>query len=101
MPLFLLLTNHGLIDHHSRNRFAVFLLLGRVNAVCFRVNSEAMNRVLNPEVFQLAVMLWIILMENRYSSAVARDINTVEAGIKFDDVWSTSHGQKGNRQMLV
>src|SRR5580704_8479011 len=59
-----LLTNDGLIDHHSRNRFAVLLLLWCVNAMCFRINGKAVNSVLDAEVFQLAVMLWVILMEN-------------------------------------
>jgi hypothetical protein len=42
-----------------------------------------MNCMLDAKVFQLAVVVWIILMENGEGPAVARDVDATKTGIEF------------------
>ena len=55
-----------------------------------RINGQAMHRMLHAKVFQLAVVVWIILMEDGNSAAVTRDIDAAQTGIELDDIWSAS-----------
>src|SRR5438132_14073868 len=94
-------TNDGLIDHHPRDWLSVFLLLWRVNAMGLRIYSKAMDRVLDGEVFQFTVVVWIILMEDGNSAAVTPDIDAPETGIEFDDIRSVRKREKGDWCVLV
>src|SRR5436305_8762601 len=58
------------------------LLAPRVNPMSLGIHGEAMDSVLNAKVFQFAVVVWIILMENGNGAAVTRDINATKAKIK-------------------
>ena len=65
------------------------------------IHGEAMDSVLNAKVFQFAVVVWIILMENGNGAAVTRDINVTKAKIKLDHIGSISDRQKGDCGVLV
>src|SRR5438132_14284540 len=66
-----------------------------------RIYSKAMDRVLDGEVFQFTVVVWIILMEDGNSAAVTRDIDAPETGIEFDDIRSVRKREKGDWCVLV
>src|SRR5882724_7320212 len=66
----LLRTSDGLVDDHPRDRLSLLLLLRRINAMRLGVNGEAMDGMRDAKVFQLAVVVWIILMENGQRAAV-------------------------------
>jgi len=51
------------INNHTRDCFSVVFLFGSVNAVCGRIDREAMDRVLNMEIFQLSVVIRIVLVK--------------------------------------
>src|ERR1700730_14729958 len=97
----LLRTSDGLIDDHPRDRLSVLFLLRRVNTMRPGINSEAMDCMLDAKVFQLAVVVWIILMENGKGAAITRDIDASQTSIKFDDIGSVGQRQKGDGCVLV
>src|SRR5215472_12857950 len=57
--------------------------------------------MLHPKVFELAVVVRIVRMKNGNGTAVARHVDTLEAGIEFDDVGSASQRQKGDGRVFV
>src|SRR5713101_8786099 len=75
---FSLRIDYGVIHDHARNVFAVRLLLGRVDTVSVRVHGQAVYFLLNRKVFQLAVVIGIIHLEHRDSSARTRHVNSLE-----------------------
>src|SRR5437868_11125643 len=77
-------TSDGLIDHHPRHWFFVLFLLWRVNAMGLRIDGKAMDCMLDAKVFQLTVVVWIVLMKNRNSTAVTRYIDPAQTRIEFD-----------------
>ena len=97
----LLRTCDRLVNHHSRCRFSVLFLLRRVNAMGVGINGKAVDSMLDAKVFQLTVVVWIILMENRDSSAVTRDIDAAQTGIKFYDIGTISEREKCDRYVLI
>ena len=94
-------TSHGLVHNHPRDWFSVLFLFRRVNAMGLGINGKTMDSMLDAKVFQLAVVVWIVLMENGQGAAVARDIDAAETGIEFDDIWSVSQRKKGDGRVLV
>jgi len=52
------------VDDHARHRFAVFFLLGRIDAVSFRVYGKAVDGVLHRKILELAIVVWVVLLEN-------------------------------------
>src|SRR6266852_639609 len=66
------------VDDHPRHRLSVLFLLRRVNAMRLGINSKAVDCMLDAKVFQLAVVVWIVLMENGQGAAVARDVDAPE-----------------------
>ena len=92
----LLRTGDRLVNHHSRCRFSVLFLLRRVNAMGIGINGKAVDSMLDAKVFQLTVVVGIILMENRDSSAVTRNIDAAQTGIKFCDIWSISKRERSD-----
>jgi hypothetical protein len=65
------------------------------------IDGETMDSVLDAKVFQFAVVVRIILMENGNGAAVTCDINTTKARIKLDHIGSIGDRQKGDRSVLV
>src|SRR3954471_3217130 len=65
------------------------------------IHGEAMDSVLDAKVFQLAVVVWIILMKNGNGAAVTGDIDAAETSIEFDDIRPVSQRQKGDGRVLV
>ncbi len=62
MPLW---TADGFVDDHSCNRLAVFFLLRRVHAVRLRIDRKAVHRMLDAKIFELAVVVGIVLVEQQ------------------------------------
>jgi hypothetical protein len=91
----------GLVHNHPRDWFTVLFLLRRVNTVGLRIDGETVDSMLDAKVFELAVMIWIVLMENGQGAAVARDIDAAKTAIEFDDIRSVGKRQKGDCGMLV
>jgi len=65
------------------------------------IHGEAMDSVLDAKIFQLAVMIWIVLMEDGQGTAVARDIDAAKTRIEFDHIDSIGKRQKGDCSVLV
>src|SRR2546429_1090709 len=94
-------TSYKLVHHHPSNGLSVLFLLRRVNPMSLGIHGEAMDSVLNAKVFQFAVVVWIILMENGNGAAVTRDINATKAKIKLDHIGSIGNSQKGDCSVLI
>ena len=60
-----------------------------------------MDLLLNREVFELPVVVWIVLVKNGNSAAVACSVDAAQTGIIFDDIWSVSKREKGDWCVLV
>src|SRR6266481_7932429 len=97
----LLRNSDRLIDDHPRDRLSILFLLRRVNAMRLGINGEAMDCMLDAKVFQLAVVVWIILMENGEGAAIARDVDAAQTSIEFDDIGSIRQRKKGDGRVLV
>src|SRR6267378_4301860 len=93
--------DYRVIHDHARNAFAIRFLLGRVDTVRVRVHRQAVYFLLNRKVFQLAVVIGIIHLEHRDSSARTRHVNPLETGIEFDYVRTARHRQKGDGLVSV
>jgi len=63
------------INNHTRDCFSVVFLFGSVNAVCGRIDREAMDRVLNMEVLEFSIVIRVVLVENGNGSAVAGHVD--------------------------
>src|SRR5882724_13414638 len=96
-----LLAGYCLINDHSRNGFTVRLLLRRVDAVSLRIHCQAVHSLLNREIFQLAIVIRIVHLEDRDRSTRAGDVNSLQSRIELDDVGSTRHRQECDRLVLV
>jgi len=64
VPTGLLRISDRLVEDHPCDRLSILFLLRRVNTMRLGINGEAMDCMLDAKVFQLAVVVWIILMEN-------------------------------------
>ena len=97
----LLRTTDDFVHNHTCDGLSVLFLLGGINAMGLGIDGKTVNRMLDAKIFELAVMIWVVLMEDGQGAAVARDIDAAKAGIEFDDIWSVGKGQEGDRGVLV
>src|SRR6201984_177164 len=79
----------------------IFFLLRGIHPMRAQIDHEAMNSVLHGEVLKLAIMVRIVLMENRDGAAVARRIDASQSRIKTDYIRSIGHREKRNRLVFV
>ena len=61
-----------------------------------QIDRDAVYRVLDSKVFELAVVISVVLMKNGDGTAVARDVNALKPRIELDDIRSACQGQKGD-----
>ena len=97
----LLRTSDGFVHNHTRDGLSVLFLLGGVNAMGLWIDGETVDSVLDAKIFQLAVMIWIVLMEDGQGAAVTGDVDAAQTGIEFDDIGPVSQRQKGDCSVLV
>src|SRR6476646_5963839 len=90
-----------LIHNHPRYWFAVLFFFRCIDTMRSLIHCKAMYLVLYAKIFQLAEMIRIIFLENRNSSAVARDINAFKTGIVLDDVAAIGDWQCSNHLVFV
>src|SRR5229473_2625910 len=83
---FRLRLDYRLIHNHARYAFAVGLLLGRVDTVRVGVHGQAVYFLLNRKVFELAVVIRVVHLKYRDGTARTGHVNSLEAGIEFDYV---------------
>src|SRR5215510_1384128 len=55
---------HGIEDHHSGDRTAVFLLLGCIDTVCLDIDGETVHVRFDRDILQLAEVVGIILLKH-------------------------------------
>src|SRR3989440_4293357 len=75
----------------TRHGFAVRFLLRRIETVSVGVHCQGVQFFLNRKILQLAVVIGVVHLEYRYSSARAGHVDSLDSRIKFDDIRATSH----------
>src|ERR1700687_3318295 len=70
--------HHCVINTHPRNGLPVFFLFGRVQSMSPQIDSERVHRVLHTKILELSVVVRVILVENSDSTAVTRDVDTLQ-----------------------
>src|SRR5713101_5088640 len=84
----------GFIHNHPRHGLAVFFLFRGVNAMGVGVHGQAVNLFLYRKVLQLAVVIRIVHLEYGDGSARTRHIDSLETGIKFNNVRATGQWEE-------
>src|SRR5205823_14940220 len=90
-----------LVHHHPGDRFAILFLLRRVDTVSLQIHCEAVYRVLDSKVFELAVVIGAVLMKNGDGTAVARDVHALKPGVELDDIRPAREWQKRDGSVFV
>jgi len=67
----------------------------------FRIYRKTVYRMLNLEIFESPVVLWIILMKYRDSSAVASNVDAAQARIKLDHIRLICHREVRDGSVLI
>ena len=86
--------SNGLKYQYPRDRLAILLLLGGVDAVSGQVDRKAVNQLLHRKIFDVLKMIRVFLPEHGNESARTRGIDSADAGVKLNYI-----GAGGQRDM--
>lgn len=90
-----------MVHDHTGYRLTVFFLFRGVHTVGVNIHRECMYCVLHLEILDLAVVVWIVLMDDRDGPAVTGRIDPMQARVKLDYIYSVWQLEKSNGLMLV
>src|SRR5271157_3345791 len=89
-------SGHRLVHDHSRDAVPIFLFLRCVNAMGVWIHGKTVDFLLHREVFQLAVMIWIVHLKYRDRFHWGSEKNSFKTWVQFYYIRSGGPRQKDN-----
>src|SRR5215469_231426 len=74
------------VDDHSGDRFTVFFLFRRVDAVSRGVHGDAVHQLLDGKILDLPKVVFVVFLDHRDEAAGAGGIRASVSRIEFDHV---------------